>query len=277
MPIHEELHFLDLHEFWEYCMQGSSSINRESRSNYNLEWSGGLTWEEAKTMAISGWIGGMEKIEKYRASILPIIASKVLRVQPVYAIAGYVVDVGSYLANQPECFINREFEERNYPGRIYKIVCSIAVSAAISPETIIQRGAMVCALVDAIEYAGHRAEVICNQSTSNRHEDEARKGQRKDSGWFEVSVTVKKASQPLEMTDLAFCLAHPAMFRRMMFSAMEIEGWADSIHAYGYPSEATDQGDIYVNEIFSGTVPDEKAISWVMEELKKLGVDLEEL
>ena len=275
MIINKELYFDDLSSFWRYAMQDSSARQKESRLNHNIEWSGGLTWEEAKQMAISGWRDGMNEIEKYRAQILPIIAEKVLRPQQIYAIAAYTVDIGSFLANEPECFIAREYEKKNYPGRIYKIVCSISFSAAITPETIIQRGAMICALIDAIEFAGHRAEVICNDAMSAAHGEEYRQGKYKQQGWFEVAVTVKKSTQPLEMTDLAFCLAHPAMLRRIMFSVAEIEKWSDFAHAYGYPSEATDKGDIYIREVFSGTVPDEQAITWVLTELEKLGINLE--
>lgn len=275
MIINKEQYFDDLSSFWRYAMQDSSARNKESRLNHNLQWSGGLTWEEAKQMAISGWRDGMNEIEKYRAQILPIIAEKVLRPQQIYAIAGYNVDIGSFLANDPECFIAREYEEKNYPGRIYKIVCSISFSAAITPETIIQRGAMICALIDAIEFAGHRAEVICNGAMSVGHHDGYRQGKHKQQGWFEVAVTVKKSTQPLDMTDLAFCLAHPAMLRRIMFSAAEIEKWSDFAQAYGYPSKATDKGDIYIGEIFSGTVADEQAITWVLTELEKLGINLE--
>lgn len=275
MIINNELYFDDLSSFWRYAMQDSTAYRKSSRDNHSLQWSGGLTWEEAKQMAISGWRDGMKEIEKYRAQILPIIAEKVLRPQQIYAIAGYTVDVGSFLANEPECFIAREYEEKNYPGRIYKIVCSISFSAAISPETIIQRGAMICALIDAIEFAGHRAEVICNDAMSAGDYGEYRQGKNKERGWFETSVTVKKSTQPLEMTDLAFCLAHPAMLRKIMFSVCELNGWSDFANNYGYPAEATDKGDIYIREVFSGTVPDEQAITWVLTELEKLGINLE--
>lgn len=275
MTINKELFFEDLSKFWQFAMQDSKSHRKRSRENYDLQWSGGLTWEQAKSMAISGWRDGMIEIEKYRTKILPIIAEKVLRLKQINSISGYCVDVGSFLANEPECFISREYEERNYPGPIYKIVCSISFSAAITPETIIQRGAMICALIDAIEYAGHRAEVVCNDAMSVGHSEEYRKGKYKNQGWMEISVVVKKTSQPLEMTDLAFCLAHPAMLRRIMFSVAEIEGWSDFVNNYGYPAEATDKGDIYLREIFSGTVPDDKAIKWVFEELEKLGINIE--
>jgi hypothetical protein len=277
MTINKEIYFEDLHKFWEYSMQNSNASNKSSRDDRssNIERSGGLTWEQAKQMAINGWQGGMKEIEKYRAKILPIITDKVLRPVQIYSMVGYNVDVGSFLANEPECFITREYEERNYPGKIYKIVVSISVSAAIKPETIIQRGAMVCALIDAIEYAGHMAEVICNWAVSARNYESDRQGKYKGQGWFEVSVNIKKSSQPLDMSDLAFCLAHPAMLRRIMFSVAEVEGWSDFANRYGCPAEATDKGDIYIKEIYSGVVADEEAIKWVLSELEKLGINIE--
>lgn len=274
MTFKKELHFDDLSDFWQYAIKESDAWNKASRRNSDSDWAGVRTWPEAKSMARNGWREGLEKIDRYRAQIAPVITQQVLRPMQVYSVAGHYVDVGSYLANDPECFITREYEQRNYPGRLFKLVCSVSFSAAITPETIIQRGAMVCALVDAIEFAGHRVEVVCNGALSAHDSKEHRQGLYKDDGWFEVSVVVKKTQQPVEMIDLAFCLAHPAMFRRLIFSAAEIEGWSDVAHAYGYPSEASEKGDLYVAEVFSGTVPDTEAISWVLSELKGLGVDL---
>lgn len=264
--INKYIVFEDLHNFWKYAIQESKAYNKLSRG-YAHDWSGGLSWNETKILALGGWKEGLKEIEKYQAKIIPFIAEKVLRYQQVFAISGYNVDVGCYLANDPECFISRISEERNYPGKIFTIVCSISFSKSITPKTIIQRGAIICALIDAIEYAGHRAEVICNWTTSANN--------TKANGWLEVDVTIKKANQPLEMIELAFCLAHPAMLRRIMFSVAEIEGWSDYTLDYGYPAAATNKGDMYIQEIFSGEVTDKNAIDWVMKELKKLGVDLD--
>lgn len=271
----KELYFEDLSEFWLYSFRESSARIKSSRRESDKDWFGGVSWSKAKILAKKGWDEGLVEIEKYRARIIPKITDKVLRPMPVYAVAGYNVDVGTFLSNNPECFLTREFEERNYPGRIFKIVCSISFSASITPETIIQRGAMVCALVDAIEYAGHRAEVISNVAFSGWDSEEARLGKNKTYGWFEVSVVVKKASQPLEMSDLAFCLAHPAMLRRMMFSVAELNGWSDRFSNYGYPAEATDKGDLYIREVFSRRVSDDRAIDWVLAEMEKLGINIE--
>ncbi len=270
--MNKHLTYDNLYDFWQFSMQDSRAYRKESRRDAN-SWSGGTTWEQAKQLAISGWKEGLEEVEKYRAHLAPFITDKILRPLQVYSVSGYNVDVGAFLSNDPECFISRIYEERNYPGKIFKIVCSIAFSAEIQPETIIQRGAMICALVDAIEFAGHRAEVFCNWAVARN--DYYRDGKNKDDGWFEVDVKVKPSDQPVELSSLAFCLAHPSMLRRISFSVAELEGWADYAYAYGYPAEATDKGDIYIKEIFSGTVPNDKAINWLLTELEKLGIDLD--
>ncbi|MEQ8238461.1 MAG: hypothetical protein RIA69_04570 [Cyclobacteriaceae bacterium] len=275
MSFCKELYFENLNDFWIYTFKDSAAKRKNSRLEENQDWYGGVSWEEAKILAKNGWKEGMEALDKYRATYFPAINEKVLRPSQIYSVVGYQVDVGSYLANQPEHFINHNFEERNYPGRIFKLVSSVSVSAKIEPQTIIQRGAMICALVDAIEFAGHRVEVICNDAASYAETEEARMGLNKERGWFEVSVCVKKPDQPLEMTDLAFCLAHPAMLRRIMFSAAELEGWSDYTNNYGYPATATVKGDLYLQELFSGTVSDDTAIEWVMEQLKILNIDME--
>ena len=117
--MNKQLVFEDLSEFWRYTMWDSSAYRKDSRDSYDLKWSGGLTWPEAKAMALSGWREGLNEIDRYRAQIAPIITEKVLRPQQVFSMAGHYVDVGSFLANDPECFITREYEERNYPGRVF--------------------------------------------------------------------------------------------------------------------------------------------------------------
>lgn len=274
MAINKHLKFEDLYDFWAYAFRESKARNKSSRE-YRSDWNGNVNWEEAKALAQKGWVEGLERINKIRAEISPRIAEKVIRQQPIYAIAGQSVDVGRFLSDDPECFRSRSYEEFKSPGRVITLVCSVAFSCSISAEVIMQRGAMICALVDTIEMSGSRVEVICNCTVSYGSNNNDRAGKAKSKGWFEVEVLLKKAQQSLSMVDLAFCLAHPAMLRRMMFSVAELEGWSDFAHAYGYPAQATEKGDVYIEEVFSGEVRNNKAIEWVLERLKDLGVDLE--
>ena len=255
------LKFEDLHDFWNFSFRDSNSYNKSSRA-YKSDWYGNVSWEEAKTLAISGWIEGLNEIKKISVELSEIIANKIVRYEPEYGVGGGVVDVGAFLSNSPEYFMMKNSTEKEQEGKIITIVCSVSFSAAIDSKVIIQRGGIVCALADAIEMSGFRCEIIANRTSFS------------ESGKFEIDVILKKAQQSLNITELAFCLAHPAMLRRFMFSIAELEGWADYAHAYGIPHEATDKGDLYINEIYSYIVPNSQAINWVTEQLKKLGVQI---
>ena len=254
----------DYSSFLDQAFKESHAKNRSSRNNYPdaKEWYGGVSWEEACELARIGWIEGMKKIESYRAFISPMVTKTILKPVPINNIHGFTVDVGSFLSNMPDCFIDWDFEKRNYPGRLFTLVVSSSYSWRVSTDVIIQRGAMVCALVDALEFAGNRVEVICNETTTD--------GYYKD----ETDVVIKKHDQSLDMAQLAFCLAHPAMLRRIIFSINELSGWSDISSGYGSPSEATNKGDLYINEIHSGKMTDEQALDWLLEKLKAFGVDL---
>jgi hypothetical protein len=255
------LRFDNLHDFWSCAFRESTAYIKSSRKA-SSDWYGGAGWQEAKNLAICGWTDVLEEISKIRVNLLETITGKMEIRLPEYGIAGGVIDVGEYLCGSPEYFIKSVPAEYENQGKIIRVVCSIACSADISPEVIIKKGAVICALIDALEMLGYRCKVIANSTCSFY------------SSRFEVDVCIKKANQTLNMAETVFCLAHPAMFRRMMFSVKEQEGWSDYAYAYGYPAEAKDKGDLYINKIFSREVVNSKAIEWVISQLKKLGVTI---
>lgn len=260
--MNKHLVFEELYDFWNFAFRESEARRKASREQKS-NWNGDISWNKTKKLAFNGWKEGLKEIEKYQANLNELTTSKIVRQTPSYAVAGSGVSVGNYLSNDPECFVFREYGEIRQEGKIIKLVCSISFSAAISASIIMQRGAMICALVDAIEYAGYRAEVICNLSAHS------------GKGSFEVDVTIKKANQPLNRIELAFCLAHPAMLRRVLFSVAEIEGWSDFANAYGCPSKASNPGDFYIDEIFSAVVSNDKAVEWLLSNLAKLGISID--
>ncbi|GGG66129.1 DUF7192 family protein [Epilithonimonas arachidiradicis] len=255
------LQFGNLQDFWDFSFRESISYKKDSRKPAS-EWYGGVTWEQTKKLATSGWWEGMEKVRSITAELSEVVATKIVRYDPEYCFAGNVVDVGMFLSNSPEYFLTKQIAEQEIKGKIVTIVCNISVSAAINSDVIIQKGAMVCALVDALEMSGYRCEIILNE-TSQYYESK-----------LEVDVCIKKSNQSLNFAELAFCLAHPAMLRRIMFSVAELEGWADFAHAYGRPCSASQKGDIYVDEIFSLKVRNAEAIDWIIKQLQNQGVHL---
>ncbi len=76
------------------------------------------------------------------------------------------------------------------------------------------------------------------------------------------------ATQSLSMIELVFCLAHPAMFRRMVFSLAEQEGWSDFAPGYGYPARASNRGDLYIEELLGGVVNINQSINWLIHQIE---------
>ena len=255
------LQFDDLQDFWAYSFRESNARIKSSRKTKS-DWYGNVSWEEAKTLAVCGWFEGLEEISKVKVELSEMITSKIEKQFPEYGIAGGILDVATFLTSDPEYFLVKAPVEFEQSGKIIKIVCSVSFSSAIESSVIIQRGIMICALVDALEMSGYRCEIFVNGTF---YYSKAK---------LEIEVCLKKASQSLSMIEAAFCLAHPAMWRRMMFSVAELEGWSDFAHAYGKPGRATNTGDLYINEIFSKEVPNAKAVEWVIEQLKTFGIKI---
>ena len=55
-----------------------------------------------------------------------------------------------------------------------------------------------------------------------------------------VGWKVKRAEDPLNMSDVAFSLAHPAAFRRLGFAMMERSDIGCYAENYGYPSNISE-------------------------------------
>ena len=62
MTINKHIVFEDLHKFWKYAMQESNAYQRTSREPAD-RWSGSLSWDEAKSLALKGWKEGLKEVE----------------------------------------------------------------------------------------------------------------------------------------------------------------------------------------------------------------------
>ena len=257
------LDFEDLYSFYRFAMTRSDSRKKSSRRMSNLGWYGGVTWKEACQLATHGWEEGAREVEKYRALLYENIAQYLPRQNIENAVSGYAVDVGAYLSNVPECFYRREMNEPIANAPVVRIVVSLSFSASVHTEIITKRGAMICAMADAIEQSGYSVEIIGNEAAESWGEKS------------EINIVLKQSTRALNVATLAFCLAHPAMLRRLLFSAEEKTGWADFDTLYGSPIDSSDPGDIYFGAIRTSVSPSiEDMTEDVLSKMKGIGIEL---
>jgi hypothetical protein len=185
---------------------------------YSPSWHGTANFQQALDLAGKGWAEGAAKAAELRASIDHAVHDVINARSSSYTfdVSGEFVDVGRYLSGEPECFGTDSQEAGNNVRPVVKLCVNIAASGAVSPESLVVRGAAIVAAIDILEALGRRVEVWACKGSESRKAGKAA---------YEIHVLVKRADQPLDVDRLAFAVAHPACLRRLFFSVMERRGY----------------------------------------------------
>lgn len=172
-------------------------------------WTFGANFDDAVRLASTGWPEGAAKARELLSKLhveTPTLES--IACQTFHDMQGAFVDVGQYVEGVPECMV--DFREDTRKSRFAKIVVAGTFSAGVSGEAAMARGVAICAVVDALESQGVRCDVdVVYYHGYNKPES------------ILVTVPVKRAADPLNLDAVAFMLAHPACFRRILFSVLE--------------------------------------------------------
>jgi hypothetical protein len=268
--VHRRL-FESFADFLSYCERPDAGTGCSRKlDTRNPPWCGTKDWDGAMLLAREGWREGMEKVQNLLAKIESVTGSMALRPEPVWDVCGGAVDVGRFCSGEPENMI--EFQDVEIPaaGKVVSLIVNGCVSGGHSTDLIIKKGTVALALVDALENAGRRVEVtVCFNH-----------------GKWEAVIPLKASSEHVEMDRLAFMLAHPSTLRRLIFHCMEQEPDASVRQAigvtsqgYGMPGKTAMHADILIPENLysSSSGSDDKALAWVMDELKRQGVEVEKV
>lgn len=283
----------ELHEFdsWGSYLDHCENVKptkpanpRRSRQERNSEFDGGASWDEALDLARNGWAEGESKVGAICRRLEDKIAHRIVRDDWNYDVEGQAFDVARYLQGEPEHWSRPEesYTITGHGERHVKIVFNGTSAWFVSAKAIIIKGAAIAALVEMLEYANQRCEVWLVMSVGSRLTKNLTKAT------FATATRVKAYDQPLEISRLAFALAHPASLRRLHFAAAEgahksiVEG-VSAPCSYGRACEFNELDDTSVYVPCSGkTEPNadwtsqEYAETWVLAKLAKQGIVLRE-
>ncbi len=122
--------------------------------------------EEAQQLAISGWAEGRDAMD---ADVQFAKAKQASFKRPdwEYGMAGQRVCVPSYAAGAPMHMMFMDDDDAR-PLPIVRIFCDIGATWNTSAEAMTRKGAAIVTLIDQIERAGQRVELIATQ-ISNTH------------------------------------------------------------------------------------------------------------
>lgn len=155
-----------------------------------------------------------------------------------YDVSGSEVDVTRYLEGEPENMVEYYWEQDAKPEPVATIVVSVACHCGIDGEAMIKHGNAIMELMVAVEDAGTQTEIWIDS-----HQSGGGKTARQ-------AVCVKHAGGALDVSELMYAIAHPALFRAVMLNAMHgyPETWQSAIGVgwgYGRPSYEPREMDDY--------------------------------
>lgn len=247
--------------FWSLG-EFADEANKRSDAGHKTYVKNRTDWHHVESMAEAVKLAKLGWAEKLPAA-LEIVESAVEMAQkehmmdsfnPVWDVSGAEVDVAQYLSGEPECMIDFPLSKTSRQGRVITLVGSVAYSAAISTNTIIRRGQVICALALALSQLGHAVEIwadVCNEAF-------------KGSQTMHQRVLAKGANDELDPSQIMFAFANPAMCRALFFGSWDglPEPWKEEFsrsNCRGKPHTrwAADtalfpEGTIYLPELMSG-------------------------
>ena len=173
-------------------------------------WPGCATLGEAVDLARHGWPEGWQRMKALRDAIFAKMASQIHRDVVQFRIAGGAVSVARFLSGRPDCFMARvrsnQFKDLR-SRKVLHMVVNVGARASVSPDVFFARGAAAVTLIEALERAGIRVQVDMLSVATNGARREVR-----------IACRLKEAGEIIQLDKLAFCLAHPALHRKLNFA-----------------------------------------------------------
>ena len=229
-----------------------------------VAWAGCATLAEAVDLATKGWPEGWQRMKALRDAIFARMASQIHREVVQFRIAGGAVNVARFLSGRPDCFAARvrSSQVKQLRSRkVVRMVVNVGARASVSPDTFFARGAATVTLIEALERAGVRVQVDMITVATN------------GVGQVRLACRLKEAGEVVQLDKLAFCLAHPALHRKLNFGLRRKHvGWVGG--SIDVPPE--ERGDIYIDAADPTAsqvwLDPAKAQGWVLAQLATQGI-----
>ena len=256
---------------------------RHSRDRSRREWHGSASFEQTVELALHGWPDGVAGMSDRLDVLMPMLPTRRSVPELIMAAVGPgTLDMNRYTMGHPEPWHTwrpSEFDEDIPNGQIVPVYFNISTSCGVNAETMYEKGALICALIDLLERSGRRAEVILQMGIIDYG------GYGNNGILFEV--TVKRAQDPLDLDRVAFALANASCFRRLGFSLLEqlphsLRAKYSVGYGYGYPMPTKHMPEqregivIDASTLAEGDYRFTEQRKWLQRALELYGITLEE-
>ena len=272
--------FYEWEQFLNWVDWSGKEDRRDSHriSDKDYKFTHTWTFQDAMNLARYGWAEGVSKIQQFEKLDLPTHETFMQNydIQTEYSVAGGSVNIGRYLSGMPDCM--RHMHTLNHhalPSRVQKIMIIGTSPSSASADEILKHGYKIYQIIEALEMANIQTDITLAYSAKNYNTE-----QISDDCFYETYIKIKKAEDVLYPEKILFCVAHPAMFRRLVFSENERNSYdirmtyrfyEDVGSRYGiYDPNWRPPFDMMKDALLIPSVEDKVGFSWFMEDFRHL-------
>lgn len=211
--------FNSLGEFYDYITttETNAAFTNARLSSYegSEEFTKTASFEDAVKLFREGW-----SVQAQDLTIQLAKAEKKAQAQSVnrrcYDVAGGFVSVPRYIQGKPNCMIR--MKKQQIKQRVINLYKSVDYTGSTSADTIIEESVKAMQIIKRVESLGYRVNLFITMGIQTHN------------GTYKtiVNVKIKDASEKLNVSKLAFPLAHPSMLRRLMFRFIEVSPFTNT-------------------------------------------------
>jgi len=202
--------FSNISEFYNFLQKTPrrEGAGNSSEEEGNSSWRGTKNIKEAYNLLLSGDDNLYKKFQEQKdITVERMLGNTINKNQIKNDIVGFQPNVPNFLLGLPDNMINQE--PKKISQKILNIVLCMSVSSGVSSSTLQNIGMKYTQVIDILEKSGYRVNLYI--AHSGEYDDE------KDI----CLIRIKTDREPFNIKKCVFPIAHPSMFRRIMFRWIE--------------------------------------------------------
>lgn len=214
-----------------------------------------MTFAEAVEKAKRGDVNMTRMFSNRLKELKSLIMSE--REGRIHDVTGEFVDIGAYLAGQPECFVRRQAQ----PDKpCIRVVANMAFSSDVSQYMINNRGAGIVALVDELQDMGYCVNLTVGRNITYY--------------WLSkknLQIDVAIRNDPIDLSEISFASC-VGFTRRLGFAITELYIGEKDPALHGKPSDMDielEEGEKAIVFVSSSNSNFEYSNYWTLEATKR--------
>ena len=194
-------------------------------SNTTDKWYNTKSFKEATELMTHGWDAAAGKLAT-KVKLTNATSTAVRSSKPAYGVVGSQASVPRYLQGIPTNRVSRQMTYAKQ--KVVTITKGISYNWRWSPDAILAECIKALQIIQSMENGGQRVRlnvIWCVSDAYRAHHTICK-------------VCVKQPDERLNLSKMAFAMAHPSMLRRMFFKWLETDTFTehDMGYVYGYPA-----------------------------------------